>query len=404
MAENIKALLEQRGKLIADARALLDRESKGDELGAEDLAKYDELTERAQKIGDQIGRIERQRQLESEAEAAADAAERSAGNGRENGEPGDRMAAFRSWMANGRAGLSGAEERSLSSQVATEGGYTVAPEQFVTNLIKFVDDQVFIRQLATTYQLPRAMSLGAPELTADPADFDWTTELQTGSEDSAMAFGKRALYPHPLAKRLKVSKTLMRQSVLPIETLIAQRLGYKLGVTQEKAFLTGTGDNQPLGLFTTSANGISAARDVSTGNTTTAIGVDGLINAKFSLKGQYQARASWLFHRDAVKGISKLKDGQGQYLWQPSMQAGTPDMLLGRPVMMSEFAPNTFTTGLHVGMIADFSHYWIVDALSMQMQRLEELYAESNQVGFIARLETDGAPVLAEAFARVTLA
>jgi HK97 family phage major capsid protein len=73
-------------------------------------------------------------------------------------------------------------------------------------------------------------------------------------------------------------------------------------------------------------------------------------------------------------------------------------------MVTSEWAPNTFTTGQCVGLLGDFSHYWIADALSMQIQRLNELYAETNQVGFIGRLETDGAPVLEEAFVRVKLA
>jgi HK97 family phage major capsid protein len=99
-----------------------------------------------------------------------------------------------------------------------------------------------------------------------------------------------------------------------------------------------------------------------------------------------------------------VKDGQGQYLWSQSVREGEPDRILGMPMVVSEFVPNTFTTGKYVGLFGDFSHYWIVDALSMQMQRLNELYAETNQVGFIGRLETDGAPVLEEAFVRVKLA
>ena len=71
---------------------------------------------------------------------------------------------------------------------------------------------------------------------------------------------------------------------------------------------------------------------------------------------------------------------------------------------MSEYAPNTFTTGLYVGIVGDFSKYYIADALDMQLQRLTELYAESNKIGLIGRMETDGMPVLEEAFARVTLA
>lgn len=79
-------------------------------------------------------------------------------------------------------------------------------------------------------------------------------------------------------------------------------------------------------------------------------------------------------------------------------------MLLGSPFNMSEYAPNTFTTGQYVGIFGDFSNYWIADALDMQVQRLVELYAATNQTGLIGRMETDGMPVLAEAFARVKLA
>jgi len=191
---------------------------------------------------------------------------------------------------------------------------------------------------------------------------------------------------------------------MPTETIVRDRLAYKFGVTEEKSFLLGTGASQPLGIFTASANGIPTTRDVSSGNTTTSIGFDGLISAKFSLKSQYLAKARWLFHRDAVAQISKLKDTANQYLWQPSQKEGTPDMIHGVPVFMSEYVPNTFTTALYVGMIADFSNYWIADAIDMQVQRLLELYAETNQVGFIGRKETDGMPVLGEAFARVKLA
>ena len=93
----------------------------------------------------------------------------------------------------------------------------------------------------------------------------------------------------------------------------------------------------------------------------------------------------------------------GQYIWQPSVVLGTPDLLLGKPVNSSEYAPSTFTTGLYVGLYGDLSHYWIVDALGMEIQVLAELYARTNQIDYLSRLETDGAPVLSAAFARVTL-
>ncbi len=219
-----------------------------------------------------------------------------------------------------------------------------------------------------------------------------------------MDFGKRELFPHPLSKLLKVSNKLIRAGGIDVEALVRDRLAYKFGITQEKGFLTGSGAGQPLGVFTASALGISTGRDVSTGNSTSAIAFNNLIECKYTLKGQYWAAARWIFHRDAVKQIALLKDGEGQYIWRESVRVGEPDRVLGLPILMSEYAPNTFTTGLYVGILGDFSRYWIADALSFQLQRLVELYAVNNQTGFIGRLETDGMPVLEEAFVRSTLA
>jgi HK97 family phage major capsid protein len=241
-----------------------------------------------------------------------------------------------------------------------------------------------------------------PTLEADPADPTWTAEILTGTEDSAMAFGRRELLPHPLAKRIKVSNKLLRQ--LPgVEALVRDRLAYKFAVTMEACYMTGTGAGQPLGVFTASADGITTARDVATDNAATYPTFDGLINAKYTLKGQYWPTARWIFHRDVLKKISKLVNGEGQYIWQPSVIEGQPDRILGMPVLMSEYAPSTMTANLYVGILGDFRYYWIADALDMQVQRLVELYAETNQVGLIGRMESDGAPTLSEAFVRIQL-
>lgn len=297
------------------------------------------------------------------------------------------------------------ERRNLQVDLPQVGGYITMPEQMVNQLLKFVDDMVFIRQRATKYSIPMAQSLGVPTLENDPSDADWTGELLTGSEDTTMSFGKRQLTPHPIAKRIRVSRTLLRMATIGAESLINERLAYKFAVTEEKAFLTGDGAGKPLGVFTVSDNGIPASRDVSTDNTQTAITADGLINAKFELKSQYQnsASAAWAFSRAAVRNIRKLKDGNGQYLWNPGL-AGTPSTILDIPYFMSEFVPSTFTTGQYVGVLGDWRFYWIADSLSMGVQRLEELYAATNQVGFIGRRELDAMPVLAEAFVRVKLA
>lgn len=406
MSDRLKALREKRAVAVKNMRDLIEKaEHEKRDMNAEELEEHTKFFNEVDGLRQQIEAEERTIEAERAAaeQAAADEKRKDKKNDEETPEK-RQMKAFRRFLLGGLRDLNDDERRALQAGSDAEGGYLRPPQEFIAMLLKNVDDAVFIRQRATKYQVTQPESLGVPTLDTDLNDADWTTELATGSEDTAMRFGKRELRPHPFAKRIKVSKKLLRSSALPIEDIIRQQLAYKFGITEEKAFLTGNGNQRPLGVFVASSDGISTGRDVSTGNTSTAITFDGLIEAKYTVKAQYWSRSDWLFHRDAVKNIVKIKDGDGQYIWRMSVREGEPDMLLGRPMMISEFAPNTFTSGLYVGLFGDFSYYWIVDSLDMQVQRLVELYAETNQDGFIGRQESDGMPVLEEAFVRVKLA
>jgi len=407
---DLKKMRDERGKLVKDARAIQDKaDTEERKLTAEESEQFDKLMERQQELADQI-----QREVDlKEAERAAAEVEAKATKGEQRDttkpetpeEQRDKavMTQFRSYLLTGQVPMEAQELRAMQADVDVSGGYLVPPEQFVRQLIQAKDNLVFIRQHATVIPVTDGESLGVPSLDTDPADAAWTAEIGSVSEDSSMAVGKRSLDPHQLTKLVKVSIKLLRKSAFPAEQLVRDRLAYKFGVSEEKGFLTGNGAGQPLGVFTASAHGISTSRDVSTGNTTTEIRSDGLIEAVYSVKAGYLPNARWIFHRDAVKQIRKLKDGDGQYIWAPGLKEGQPDTILNYPFHMSEYAPNTFTTGLYVGLFGDFSYYWIADSLAMEIQRLVELYAGNSQVGFIGRQEVDGMPVLEEAFARVKL-
>jgi HK97 family phage major capsid protein len=427
-----RKLLEERANLINQARSLLEKaEGEDRDLTQEEQNTWDTLMTKADELRQRVDRLERQMELDQDVtqrhgpmplhtvqDLQTDVATEDinpilrAYFGIQESEAEQRLrarqfATFRHflphWVSGDWRAMTGEELRALQADLDVSGGYLRPPEQFINELIKAVDDMAYIRQWANTFTVTSAESLGVPTLETDPADANWTSELATGSEDSSMAFGKRQLAPKPLAKRIKISRKLIR-AVPNAEQLVRDRLAYKFGITFEKACLTGSGANGPLGVFTASSDGISTGRDVSTGNTTSEPRFDGLIEAKYTLKQNYWPQARWMFHRDAVKIIAKLKDGEGQYLWRESVRVGEPDRILSFPVAMSEYAPNTFTTGLYVGILGDFRNYWIADALTLQFQVLQELYAESNQVGLIGRLESDGMPVLEEAFVRVKLA
>jgi len=404
--------------LVDDQRKILDKaEAEGRGLLPEEKEQYDRMQSDRDELRTAIDAYdERSRmkaELDSETVRMLEGEVRIAG-GQEQPEPTPEQrlnpretteyrAAFARYMASGAASLKPEEVRALAADQDIYGGYLVAPLQMVNELLKAVDNQTIVRQMARVIPVPNADSLGVPSLDNDPADATWTKEIATGSEDSTMSVGKRELHPHPLAKRIKVSNKLLRASFMDVEGLVRDRLAYKFAVTEETAFMTGSGSGQPLGVFTASDNGISTGRDVSTDNTISEVKPDNLKRCRNTLKQQYWGNATWVFHRDVFGQIDREKDGNGQYLVQPNMQEGPAFRLLGFGVKLSEYAPNTMTTGEYVGVLGDFRFYWIADALDMQIQRLVELYAETNQTGFIGRLECDGMPVLEEAFVRVKL-
>lgn len=284
-------------------------------------------------------------------------------------------------------------------------GYLTAPVEFRDNLIRGLDDLLFMRQISTVIPggIGAAQSLGFPYRKTNGTVASWTTEVVAAVEDTTLDFGRREFKPNKLAKLMKASRTLMNHAPMA-EATLQREMQYNIGLAQESAYLTGNGTAQPLGIFTASASGISVSRDMSTGNTATAVTFDGLMNAKYNTKQQYMANASWIGHRDFAKMVAKIKDGAGNYIWQPSVALGTPDRLMNAPVYMSEYAPNTFTTGLYVAVYGDFkTGYWICDADAVNIQVLKELYALTNQIGYIVDYFGDGMPVLEEAFTRVKL-
>jgi HK97 family phage major capsid protein len=312
----------------------------------------------------------------------------------------DYCDAFDGYLKNGIKGLSTEQFAALQSDSPTQAGYLLASEQFAAGILKEVDDLLFIRRYAKIHTVLEAASLGIRKRTAKMNTFDWSSELVVSTEDSTLAYGKKVLTPHHLTGMIKVSRDLIRRSMGGAVAEVQYEMARDAGETMEDGYLIGNGAQQPLGVFTASNDGISTSRDVNTGSATTIL-ADGLIDCKYKLKAQYRDSARWLFHRDAVKIIAKLKDSQNQYLWQPGLQAGQPDRLLNLPLDESEKVPNTFTNGLYVGLLANWRFYEIADALDMEIQVVDQLYAATNQIGYIGRLKTDGMPTLDEAFARV---
>jgi len=416
MSDKLKSWLEEQGNVLVEMRQIDDTaEAESRDLNDTEKASYEKLDTRWDELNIKITReessIERERKMIERTAAQDEARSREelpGGNEPAPGKPENREQEQRDEkreMFNRCLSLTNTadELRVLQADSDIAGGYLVTPEDFRAELIQAVDNASVIRSLARVIPLTKAASIGFPELETDMEDTTWQGEITSINEDTAMNFGKRELFPHEHAKLLKVSEKLIRNSAIPVSSLVSERMGYKLGITEEQAYIDGSGAQRPLGLFTASNQGIDTGQDVSTGNTTSAVTFDGLKEAFYNLKQQYQAKASWLFNRTGVKNISKLKNGEGDYIWEAFVRSGVPRTIEGAPVLQSEYVPDTWTTSLYVGIVGDFSKYWIIETGNLAMKVLNELYARTGQIGYIGRREVDAAPVLAEAFTRVKL-
>ena len=167
-------------------------------------------------------------------------------------------------------------------------------------------------------------------------------------------------------------------------------LARAFGIAEEQAFCVGTGTGQPTGIFT--ANGGQVGITAAANNAVTA---DELFSLVYALKSPYRRNAKWLMNDATIAAIRKLKDGNGVYLWQPSLQAGEPDKLLGYELYTSPYAPTMASDALAIAF-GDFKNYWIADRSGRTVQRLNELYSSKGQVGFVATERVDGKVILPE--------
>ena len=204
--------------------------------------------------------------------------------------------------------------------------------------------------------------------------------------------GQVSIGAYKLGTLIKVSEELLNDSVFNLEAYISREFARRIGNKEEDAFFTGDGSGKPTGILAATGG---AQLGVTTAGAT-AVTMDEVLDLFYSLKAPYRNKAVFVMNDATVKAIRKLKDGQGQYLWQPSLQAGTPDTILNRPVYTSAYVP-TIAAAAKTIVFGDFSYYWVADRQGRVFKRLNELFAVTGQVGFVATQRVDGKLILPEA-------
>jgi len=389
---NILKLREKRAKAWDAAKAFLDSKRTPEGLlSAEDTVVYDKMEANVVALGKEVERLERRATIDAEmakatsnpitnTPAVGDGADKT---GRATGE---YKQAF--WNAmRGQHDAAGTVYNALRIGSDPDGGYLV-PTEFEARIISALEEENAIRQIANviTTSGDRKIPVVATKGTAS-----WVDE-EGAIPESDDKFGQVALGAFKLATMIKVSEELLNDNAFDLEGYIAQSFGGRMGSREEEGFLVGNGSGKPTGVFADKGGGEIGV----TAAAAAAITLDEVLDLFYSLKSPYRRKATFVMNDSTVKAIRKLKDDNGQYLWQPSIKASTPDTILGRPLVTSAYAPE-IKAGARSIAFGDFSYYWIADRTGRVFKRLNELFAATGQVGFMATQRVDGKLILPEA-------
>ena len=432
--EQLKVKIEERARLWEEQKVLLARaDSENRDFNTEERAAYDKMEADMQTLDTYIERkqrhVERGNNLRQPQPAVvgnlalADDASESPElvmdaapslRGRDNIVQISDFRARKEYQEGFVRYLRTGDERAIEQARATlavdvdaGGGFFAATSRLLAGVIQNLSEAIAIRQFCTNFPCGYGETLGIISLNGGPTRFTRPgSENKEAKRNTEVTFGKRELKAHPYeAMEILVSLLLLQNQHIDVESLIVDQVTTALALTMNEEIMIGTGNLQPLGLFTAHADGIPTSQDYSTHAEATNFTANHLIGAQGALKQGYQARARWLFHPDAMTKIRMLALTTGEKLWQPGLQAGQPSVVLGKPYITDEQVPHTFTTGKYVGMYGDYSHYFTATANSLTVQRLKELYAKTRQVGLLFDMVAfDGMPVKAEAFKRLKLA
>lgn len=386
----ILSMREKRANLWDAAKKFRDAHIGEDgTMSAEDAATYDRMVEDVDRMKSEIERLERQQAIDDEMNApTSNPLTGKPMQPNAEDKPGRGSNSYKTVFWKQMRDRSSVDVRNaLQIGTDSEGGY-LCPDEYERTLIKALDDVNKLRALCTiirTESGDRKIPVVASHGTAS-----WVDE-EGAIPESDDAFGQISLGAHKLATMIKVSDELLQDSVFDVERYIAAEFARRIGTAEENAFLTGNGSAKPTGMLNAS-NGAS----VSVTTAGTSFTADEILDLIYSVRSVYRPNATFLMNDSSIKVLRKLKDGSGQYLWQPGLKEGQPDRLLNYNVVTLAGMPEV-SVASKVILFGDFKYYWIADRQGRSFQRLNELYAATGQIGFRATERVDGRLVLGEA-------
>lgn len=389
----LNEMLEKRKNLLNTMDGFLDtHKNSNGSLSAEDDATYSKMEKEFDELTASITRAQRRANMEMEMNKPVNApitakpmvmTEQEENTGR-----GSKAYKKNFWNAMRRKQMTPEMSNALQIGTDSEGGFLV-PDEYETTLVEALEEENIFRKLA--HVISTSSGDRKIPVVASKGSASWVDEEGT-IPDSDDAFSQVSIGAYKLGTLIKVSNELLNDNVFNLESYISKEFARRIGAKEEDAFFNGNGTGKPVGIF----NATGGAEVGVTAASATAITADEIIDLFYSLKAPYRKKAVWILNDATIKTIRKLKDNNGNYLWQPALTVGTPDTILGRPVYTSSYVP-TIAAGAKTIAFGDFSYYWIADRAGRNFKKLSELYAANDQTGFVATQRVDGKLILPEA-------
>jgi HK97 family phage major capsid protein len=386
----ILELREKRAAAWEKAKSFLDagRDENG-LVSAENAAIYDRMEAEIVAQGQQIDRLERQAAIDAQMNAPTSVPimnmpQRPATDAKPGRASAEYKAAFWNAMRSTKPHFEIMDALHIGTQ---EGGGYLVPDEYERTLLEGLEEENMFRRFARVIRTEsgdRKIPIVASKGTAA-----WTDE-EAEIPESDDSFGQLTIGAHKVATMIKISEELLNDSVFDLESYIAREFARRIGSKEEEAFLLGDGVGKPTGLLNATGGaqlGVTAGASIT---------LDNIIDLFYSLGAPYRAKAVFLLHDATVKSIRKLKDTNGNYLWAPSIKEATPDTLMNRPLYTSVYMP-TIEAAAKAVVFGDLGYYWVADRQGRIFKRLNELFAKTAQVGFLATQRVDVKLTLPEA-------
>lgn len=376
-------------------KALTDAaEARGEDFTAAEAEQYDRIESEFDSVSKRVVRLEKEEGLApafsrspvvDAAPVVADGSDAVvARSGLPAGEEYRDAFAALVRRAGSMEGITAEQRAALAIGASATGGYLV-PDQFYKVLFASAEEFSFMRQEATIVPTGEHGDLIIPKRGARSAAV-WLGEGAAYTE-SEPDFGQAILKAHKLGLYSKASDEMVDDPFFDVLSFLAQQAGEAIGITSNAAYVAGASaaTDRPKGIVNQATVGVTLA----TGQTTTITSADSLIDLQHSIISPYRGKAKWLMHDTTVKIARKLKTTDNQYIWQPGLQAGQPDSLLGRPLVIDPNVPVPAANAVSI-VYGDLKAYWIRDVQELRIKPLTELFALNGQVGIRASARTDG--------------